>query len=131
MREPARRTAPDENVRRSRNNDICDGFCPSRETAPLKDKILEVAGLSEVFRVLSDETRTKIVYLLSHQELCVCDLAEALEMNLPAISHHLRLLKALRLVKYRRSGKMVFYSLDDQHIVNLIREARQHLAEGR
>lgn len=111
--------------------DVCDSFCPSGDVARLKNKVLEVAGLSELFRVLSDETRTKIVYLLSHKELCVCDLAELLEMNLPAISHHLRILKALRLVKYRRKGKMVFYSLDDQHIVNLIREAQEHFTEVR
>uniref|UniRef100_A0A7C2EJL6 Transcriptional regulator n=1 Tax=Ammonifex degensii TaxID=42838 RepID=A0A7C2EJL6_9THEO len=123
MQQPTKRRRP--------NDDFCDSFCPSQEIAPLKEKVLEVAGLSEIFRVLSDETRTKIVYLLSHQELCVCDLAGALDMNLPAISHHLRLLKALRLVKYRRSGKMVFYSLDDEHIVNLIREAQEHFAEGR
>ncbi|MEW6182704.1 MAG: metalloregulator ArsR/SmtB family transcription factor [Bacillota bacterium] len=111
--------------------DVCDSFCPSGESARLRNKVLEVEGLSELFRVLSDETRTKIVYLLYHKELCVCDLAELLEMNLPAISHHLRILKALHLVKYRRKGKMVFYSLDDQHIVNLIREAREHFAEVR
>lgn len=99
--------------------------------ADLKDKVLEVAGLSELFKVLGDETRTKILYLLSHRELCVCDMAKILEMSLPAVSHHLRLLKAMRLVRYRREGKMVFYSLDDEHIVNLIREAQEHFAEGR
>ncbi|SHJ34760.1 transcriptional regulator, ArsR family [Desulfofundulus thermosubterraneus DSM 16057] len=93
--------------------------------------MLEVAGLSELFKVLGDETRTKILYLLSYRELCVCDLAEILEMSLPAVSHHLRLLKAMRLVKYRREGKMVYYSLDDDHIVNLIREAQAHFAEER
>lgn len=93
--------------------------------------MLEVAGLSELFKVLGDETRTKILYLLSLKELCVCDIAGILEMSLPAISHHLRLLKALRLVKYRREGKMVFYSLDDKHIMNLIHEALEHFAEGR
>ncbi|WP_165859249.1 ArsR/SmtB family transcription factor [Desulfofundulus salinus] len=97
----------------------------------LKGKVLEVAGLSELFKVLGDETRTKILYLLSYRELCVCDLAEILEMSLPAVSHHLRLLKAMRLVKYRREGKMVYYSLDDDHIVNLIREAQAHFAEER
>ncbi|MBE3586600.1 ArsR/SmtB family transcription factor [Desulfofundulus thermocisternus] len=110
---------------------MCDTYCTSGTTGDLKDKVLEVAGLSELFRVLGDETRTKILYLLSHRELCVCDLAEILEMSLPAVSHHLRLLKAMRLVKYRREGKMVYYSLDDDHIVNLIREAQAHFAEER
>ncbi|TDA70545.1 MAG: ArsR family transcriptional regulator [Clostridia bacterium] len=112
-------------------NDLCDSFCPSENLNHLRNKVLEVAGLSEIFKVLGDETRTKILYLLAHQELCVCDLASILDMSLPAISHHLRLLKALRLVKYHRDGKMVYYSLDDAHILNLIREAQAHFAEGR
>ncbi|MDN5348513.1 MAG: ArsR family transcriptional regulator, lead/cadmium/zinc/bismuth-responsive transcriptional [Clostridia bacterium] len=115
----------------TKNHDLCDTFCPSNQLDRLRDRVLEVAGLSELFRVLGDETRTKILYLLAHQELCVCDLASLLEMSLPAISHHLRLLKALRLVKYRRDGKMVYYSLDDEHILNLIREAQAHFTEGR
>lgn len=113
------------------NRDLCDAFCPSHNIQQLKDKVLDVAGLSEIFKILGDETRTKILYLLAHEELCVCDLAALLEMSLPAISHHLRLLKALRLVKYRRDGKMVYYSLDDNHILNMIREAQAHFAEGR
>lgn len=115
-----------------RNGDLCDSFCPSNsDVESLKEKALEVAGLSEVFKVLGDETRTKILYLLAHRQLCVCDIAVILEMSLPAISHHLRLLKALRLVKYRRDGKMVYYSLDDEHIMNMIREAQEHFAEER
>lgn len=113
------------------NQDLCDGFCPSNQVECLKDKVLEVAGLSEIFKVLGDETRTKILYLLAHRKLCVCDLATILEMTLPAVSHHLRLLKALRLVKYVRDGKMVYYSLDDEHILNMIHEAQEHFAEGR
>lgn len=114
-----------------RNRDLCDSFCPSNQVETLREKVLEVAGLSEIFKVLGDETRTKILYLLSERDLCVCDIATVLEMSLPAVSHHLRLLKALRLVKYRREGKMVYYSLDDEHILNLIREAQEHFAEGR
>lgn len=113
------------------NHDLCDSFCLTVEVESLKEKVLEVSGLSEIFKVLGDETRTKILYLLVHQKLCVCDIAAVLEMSLPAVSHHLRLLKALRLVKYERDGKMVHYSLDDEHILNLIREAQAHFAEGR
>lgn len=114
------------------NPDVCDGFCPSdKDIEGLREKILEVAGLSEIFKVLGDETRTKILYLLANRKLCVCDIAAVLEMTLPAVSHHLRLLKALRLVKYVRDGKMVYYSLDDEHILNLIHEAQEHFAEGR
>jgi DNA-binding transcriptional ArsR family regulator len=115
----------------NQNPDLCDNFCTSAiDLKNLRGKVLEVAGLSEIFKVLGDETRTKILYLLAQQKLCVCDLATVLEMTLPAISHHLRLLKALRLVKYVREGKMVYYSLDDEHILNLIREAQEHFAEG-
>lgn len=112
--------------------DLCDNFCPSSDSvAALQEKVMEVAGLSEIFKVLGDETRTKIMYLLAHRRLCVCDIAVVLEMSLPAVSHHLRLLKALRLVKYVREGKMVYYSLDDEHILHLIREAQEHFAEER
>ena len=113
------------------NSDLCDSFCPSDQVECMKDKVLEVAGLSEIFKVLGDETRTKILYLLAHRKLCVCDIAVILEMSLPAVSHHLRLLKALRLVRYVREGKMVYYSLDDEHILHMIREAQEHFAEGR
>ena len=116
-----------------KNPDLCDSFCPPEgvDVADLREKALEVAGLSEIFKVLGDETRTKILYLLAQRPLCVCDLASILEMTLPAVSHHLRLLKALRLVKYTREGKMVYYALDDDHILNLIREAQAHFAEER
>lgn len=121
-----------ENQSAAHNKDICDSFCPSNgNIEKLREKVLEVAGLSEIFKVLGDETRTKILYLLAHNKLCVCDLAIILEMTLPAVSHHLRLLKAFRLVKYVREGKMVYYSLDDKHIINLIREAQEHFAEER
>jgi len=113
-----------------KNQDLCDTFCPSAlDFAAMRAKAEEVAGLAEVFKVLGDETRTKILYLLAGQPLCVCDLAEILGLSLPAVSHHLRLPKAMRLVKYVREGKMVYYSLDDDHIVNLIKEAQEHLAE--
>ena len=113
--------------------DCCDTYDPSSPEAKsvLRERLLEVAGLSELFKVLGDETRTRILYLLSLQELCVCDIAEVMEMSLPAVSHHLRLLKALRIVKYRRDGKQVYYSLDDDHIVGLIRMAQEHFEEGR
>lgn len=113
------------------NQDICDGFCPTAQIEELRETLIDVAGLSEIFKALGDETRVKILYLLAHQELCVCDIGTILEMTLPAVSHHLRLLKALRLVKYRRDGKMVYYTLDDDHILSMIRQAQEHFAEGR
>ncbi len=121
----------DETSGVSADQDVCETFCASEDAQKLKETLVNVAGLSEVFKVLSDETRTAIIYLLSQQELCVCDLASILGMSSPAIAHHLRLLRAFRLVKYRRSGKMAYYSLDDSHILNLIHEAQSHFAEDR
>lgn len=113
--------------------DLCDAFEPLSldKKQVLRGRLIEVAGLSEIFKVLSDETRTEILYLLSIQEMCVCDLAEVMEMSMPAVSHHLRLLKALRLVRYRRVGKQVYYGLEDDHIVNLIAKAQEHYEEER
>lgn len=114
------------------NRDLCDDNCPANlDLETLREKALEVSGLSELFKVLGDETRAKILYLLSEQRLCVCDIAAVLELTLPAVSHHLRLLKAMRLVKSSREGKMVYYTLDDEHILNLIREAQAHFVEER
>ena len=112
--------------------DICTAIgitCQATENK-LRDSLIEVAGLSELFRALSDETRTKILYLLSQQELCVCDLAYLLDMTLPAISHHLRLLKTMRIIRSQREGKQVFYTLDDDHVLSLIEVARKHYIEG-
>jgi DNA-binding transcriptional ArsR family regulator len=113
--------------------DICSeyGISIEEDAVDLRRGLLDVAGLSELFKVLADETRTRILHLLSQRELCVCDMALVLEMSLPAISHHLRLLKVMRLVAYRRDGKQVFYSLDDQHVVELISVAADHFREMR
>lgn len=94
-----------------------------------RERLLAVAGLSELFRVLADESRTKILYLLADGELCVHHLAEVLDLTLPTVSHHLRLLKLMRLVKSRRDGKHVYYSLIDDHIVRLIQVAQEHYQE--
>jgi ArsR family transcriptional regulator len=117
----------------SHNNDVCTEYslsCRDREEE-LKTSLLDVSGLSELFRALADETRTKILYLLSEQELCVCDLAYLLGMTIPAVSHHLRLLKIMRLVRTRKRGKQVFYNLDDDHVISLIRIAQEHFIEER
>jgi len=111
--------------------DWCASVHREASVQALRDTLIEVAGLSEIFKALGDETRTRIVYLLAQGELCTCDMAAVLEMSLPAISHHLRLLKLMRLVKHRREGKNVFYALDDEHILHIIREAQAHFAEER
>jgi DNA-binding transcriptional ArsR family regulator len=88
-----------------------------------------IVSLAETFNVLSDQTRLKIVLALSKQELCVLDIATVLGVTESAVSHQMRLLKTLRLVKQRKAGKMAFYSLDDEHIEDLIQVALHHTAE--
>jgi DNA-binding transcriptional ArsR family regulator len=88
-----------------------------------------IVEMAETFKVLGDQTRLKIVLTLSKQELCVLDIATVVGMSESAVSHQLRLLKSLRLVKQRKDGKMVFYSLDDEHIEDLIRVASRHSEE--
>lgn len=112
-------------------DDVCENYEPSSTNIleQLRNRLPEIEGLSQIFRVLGDETRTKLIYLLSLEELCVCNLAEVLGISVPAVSHHLRLLRAMRLVKCRRDGKSVYYSLDDHHIVALINQAKEHYSE--
>ena len=88
-----------------------------------------ILGLTETFKILSDPTRLQIVLAVSKQELCVIDIAELLGITESAVSHQLRLLKTLRLVKQRKEGKLVFYALDDEHIEDLIRVAARHISE--
>ncbi len=88
------------------------------------------ARLAEIFRTLADSSRAKIVHSLLRQELCTCDLAAITCLSEPAVSQHLRLLRALRLVKTRRAGKKVFYSLDDAHVRFLLTVSLRHLAHG-
>ena len=83
--------------------------------------------LAETFAALGDSTRVRILDLLSQSELCVCDLARLLDMTASAISHQLRYLRALRLVKFRKDGKNTLYSLDDDHIVALFGEGLRHV----
>ncbi len=85
--------------------------------------------LAETFQALGDYTRVKIVWTLSKSELCVSDLAERLEMSQPAISHHLRTLRNLRLVKTRRDGRNTLYALDDEHIDRLLIEGLEHVED--
>lgn len=90
----------------------------------------EVVALADTFKALGDPTRVRMLDALSHGELCVCDLALLIGLSQSATSHQLRLLRALRLVKSRRAGRMVFYALDDRHIVTLVRQGLRHVQEG-
>lgn len=89
------------------------------------------ADLAELFRALGDSSRAKIVFSLLQQELCVCDLAAVVSLSESAVSQHLRILRALRLVRNRREGKVVYYSLDDHHIATLLRVCQEHLQDQR
>lgn len=92
-----------------------------------KDSLIN--ELSETFKNLSDFTRLKILLALAEDELCVCDIAALTNVSVSAISHQLRLLKNTRLVNHRKEGKMVYYSLKDNHINSIISDARIHLNE--
>ena len=94
------------------------------EIKPLVDKL---NGLGDLFKALADETRSKLMYALSLRELCVCDLSEILSTSQSNVSHHLRYLRAAKLVKYKKVGKQVFYSLDDDHVEGLIKLGIEHL----
>lgn len=83
--------------------------------------------LAETFKVLGDPTRIRILYALSLEELCVCDIASLLGTTKSAISHQLRLLRSLRIVRHRKDGRIVYYSLDDSHVGNLLREGLYHI----
>ena len=85
--------------------------------------------LSELFKVFGDSTRIRILFVLLECEVCVCDLAEALHMTQPAVSHQLKILKQNRLVKSRREGKSVFYSLADDHVKTVIAQGLEHIQE--
>jgi DNA-binding transcriptional ArsR family regulator len=87
-----------------------------------------IARLAEIFRLLGDPTRVKILQALSIEELCVCDIASLLGATKSAISHQLRLLRSLRVVRFRKDGRIVYYSLDDSHVENLLREGLNHIA---
>ncbi len=98
----------------------------------IKEKMPEeevLADLADLFRVFGDTTRVKIIFVLFSNEMCVCDIAELLGMTQSAISHQLRVLKNARLVKFRKEGKTVFYSLDDEHISGILECGLEHINE--
>ena len=88
-----------------------------------------LCDLAELFRIFGDSTRIKILYVLFEAEMCVCDIAELLHMTQSAISHQLRVLKQSKLVKFRREGKTIFYSLADDHVRTIIGMGMEHLCE--
>ena len=115
------------------SDSLCSVIAINRKTV---DKVLsrlpeieQTAEMSDFFKVLADPTRLQIVQALTLEELCVCDLSAIVNVSVSAISHQLRLLRNMKIVKNRKTGKMVYYSLDDDHINRLINVARKHVLE--
>ena len=96
------------------------------ETLPEEEKLLDLA---ELFKVFGDSTRARILYVLHESEVCVCDIADILGMTISAISHQLRILKSARLVKFRKEGKTVYYSLADEHVKTILGMGMEHILE--
>ena len=122
-----------EELKQDRAEDVCEDHYVNRAKALRASKELPgdetLQDLAETFKVLSSPTRLKILHALSGQELCVCDLATVLGSTESAVSHQLRLLRGMRLVRYRREGKLAYYSLDDQHVHQLFEAGLEHMRE--
>jgi ArsR family transcriptional regulator, lead/cadmium/zinc/bismuth-responsive transcriptional repressor len=114
-------------------DDTCEIFCFDEEKVNrLKPSVNtdKISQMGKMFKVLADDTRIKIAYALCQEdELCVCDVANIVGSTMATASHHLRLLRDMGLAKYRKEGKLVFYSLEDEHIKQLIMVALTHLEE--
>ena len=89
----------------------------------------ELFDLSELFKIFGDSTRIRILYVLFESEMCVCGIAELLGMTQSAISHQLQVLKKAKLVRYRREGKTIFYSLADDHVRTILDQGMEHITE--
>ncbi|MBH0157150.1 MAG: ArsR/SmtB family transcription factor [Bacillota bacterium] len=116
-----------------KSQDVCEVTCfDEKKVVRVKDEINKRNSLNvaSIFKALSDETRLKIAYALTlEKELCVCDVANIVGSTTATASHHLRHLRSMGLMKYRKEGKLVFYSLDDEHVVQLIKITFTHQEE--
>lgn len=114
-------------------NSVCETFYVSKQKVNSVKKALKpnevFVNLAQTFKVLGDLTRTKIIFALAKEELCVCDIATLLGISQSATSHQLRVLRNMNLVKYRKEGRIAYYSLDDDHIKNLFDEGLRHVEE--
>lgn len=123
-----------KNIENKNNVEICKCNVVHEEIIKkVKDEMIAeetLQDISDLFKVFSDSTRIKIIFALFKSEMCVCDIATLLQMNQSAISHQLRVLKQARLVKYRKEGKSVYYSLDDNHIEEIFHMALEHINEN-
>ena len=111
----------------------CDQLCVHRQIVDaVKPRIPQdevLYDVAELFKVFGDSTRIKILYVLFESEMCVCDIAQLLNLSTSAISHQLRVLKQSQLVKFRREGKTVFYSLADSHVSSILAQGMEHVCE--
>lgn len=120
-------------TKKQSEKDVCEVYYVNTES--VKDVAAqmtsddEILVMAETFGLLSDPTRLRVVQALSHGELCVCDLATLLGARRSAVSNHLRLLRGMRLVNYRREGKLAYYSLADDHITDLLAGCLEHVKE--
>ena len=124
MQRPARRNSAD----------VCEvDFVDERKVKRVQQVMKAadtVAALAETFKLLGDPTRIKIVFALSREELCVCDLAHIVGASQSAVSHSLRALRQMKLVRFRKEGKIAYYKLDDDHIRHLLDEGFDHIEES-
>ena len=121
-------------MEQERDQDLCcavtqvhpDAVERVRELLPRDETLYDLA---ELFKIFGDSTRVKILYALLESELCVCDLAKLMEVTQSAVSHQLRVLKGSKLVKFRREGKTVYYSLADEHVSRILSQGMEHIQE--
>lgn len=121
-------------MEQERDQDLCcavtqvhpDAVERVRELLPRDETLYDLA---ELFKIFGDSTRVKILYALLESELCVCDIAKLMDVTQSAVSHQLRVLKASKLVKFRREGKTIFYSLADDHVVSILNQGMEHIEE--
>ncbi|WP_242966755.1 metalloregulator ArsR/SmtB family transcription factor [Desulfosporosinus sp. FKA] len=120
-------------IARENDSPTCETVCVHPEVINNFDNKLilyeKADDLAELFKTLADPTRVRIIDALAKAELCVCDLAELLNLSQSATSHQLRVLRGNKLVKYRREGKMVYYALDDEHVLSLYNQGLEHINE--
>ncbi|MFS0558300.1 ArsR/SmtB family transcription factor [Brevibacillus centrosporus] len=115
--------------------EACDIYCYDEQKVAHGKELLatnDVRGMARIFKALADETRMKIAYALcQEEELCVCDVANIIGSTVANTSHHLRLLKNSGLARHRKEGKLIFYSLDDDHVKQMIHLTMVHYKEGK
>ncbi|WLD93626.1 metalloregulator ArsR/SmtB family transcription factor [Alkalihalobacillus sp. AL-G] len=116
-------------------DDVCRVTCVHEDKVNQINRDIEkqdTMSVAKIFKALSDDTRIKIAYALSiENELCVCDVSNIVNCTVATASHHLRLLRNMGLAKYRKEGKLVYYSLDDDHVRKIIQTAFSHIEEGK